>query len=323
MCIIAVKNKGVQAPSKEILMNCFRHNPDGCGYMYSKGGSVYIRKGFMEFEDFWASYEKVCKTLDVVETPFIFHFRISTQGGVQKGLTHPFPVTDDPNDIMKTRIKCSLGVAHNGIIDLTSDFVSKKSKYSDTQLFIMDYLYKINSLNHGWYKRKVGLELVENLIDSKLAILDSEGYVETIGEFTLDNGILYSNTTYKQTRYTYSKQWESYLNSLYDDDEYEWQYNRNPPSDYKTTYITKSEERKAVMPLLEEDIYYIKLQGEEEFMVGDGLDWGLSEDFGLYYLTYDGSKLVAERFGTVESIFTEEGKDVKFNPNEAESAILY
>ena len=53
MCILVIKPKGKEMPSKKILRNCWENNPDGAGMMYVKDGHVVIDKGYMEFSDFW------------------------------------------------------------------------------------------------------------------------------------------------------------------------------------------------------------------------------------------------------------------------------
>ena len=36
MCIIAIKEKGIDMPNEKILETMFEHNPDGAGFMYAK-----------------------------------------------------------------------------------------------------------------------------------------------------------------------------------------------------------------------------------------------------------------------------------------------
>ena len=220
MCIIAAKPIGVEPPTRSILENCFNNNPDGAGFMLATAGNVRIHKGFMTFDDFWRVYEKDLKRVNPKETAIVYHFRISTQGGVTPGGTHPFPVSSSPDMLTKTSVRCNLGVAHNGVISLTSSY-AKNQIYSDTQLFIMDYLSKLDKLHPTWYKSKVGRELVEELIGSKLAILDKDGTIETIGDFNEFEGVLYSNHSwenwYGYQKYGFSTRWLS--SSYYDNDD--------------------------------------------------------------------------------------------------------
>lgn len=304
MCIIAVKKSGVKMPTRETLETCFKNNSDGCGYMYSHDGEVIIKKGFMDFKDFWNSLEYTKSKVNAVKTPFVFHFRISTQAGVNQGCTHPFPVSSDPNDMTKLRVKTKLGVAHNGIISLTSDYYSRKAKYSDTQLFIMNYLSSINKLNSKWYMKDDGLKLVENLIESKLAILDSNGFVNTIGEFVRgDDGLMYSNESFKKKR---EPKYSSYnYNSLMYDDYY----------GYIPTYDSAITKR-FLMPLDSAEEYYIKSEDTEEFEILPSYVYAISFSNELYeIISGDEAELVCK----YTELYASDGTKVTFNYKESET----
>ena len=118
MCIIVVKKAGIAAPSDEMFENMWNHNPDGAGFMYTANGGVCIEKGFMEYKDFYKAYKRVEGKIDTVQTPMVFHFRITTHGGTSPENTHPFPVTDNLSTLRKLMCKTSLGVAHNGILSV-------------------------------------------------------------------------------------------------------------------------------------------------------------------------------------------------------------
>ena len=122
MCVIVYKPSGVKAPTQADLHNCFLNNPDGAGYMLPINNKVVIRKGFMTYEDFEKDIKNTIKVnnLDPIDTPIVMHFRISTQGGVNKALCHPYPICENYDEMRKLESKCNLGLAHNGIISLTS-----------------------------------------------------------------------------------------------------------------------------------------------------------------------------------------------------------
>ena len=131
MCIIAVSKIGVRQPSLKQLRNMYTNNPHGAGYMYARNGIVHIHKGFMTWEDF----ERNIKAEAFTEAdPVVYHFRISTQAGVKPTMTHPFPLTDDLSLCEALDVTCPVGLAHNGIISMTS--FAKEVKYSDTAYFI-------------------------------------------------------------------------------------------------------------------------------------------------------------------------------------------
>ena len=187
MCVIAISQKGIRQPTKTELMEMWRANPDGGGYMFSRNGRVEIHKGFMTFTDFYRAVksEEFTKADSVV-----YHFRISTQGGINAEMTHPFPLCSDLGKMSALDIYCDIGVAHNGIIPLTTSKYEKK--YSDTALFVANYLSRLIR-SEADLLDDFTLDMVSALARSKLAILSKSGEVYTIGEFYDENGILLSN----------------------------------------------------------------------------------------------------------------------------------
>lgn len=229
MCIIAVKPAGVKMPDTATIENMWYNNPDGAGFMYAAGGNVHIEKGFMVLNDFKKTLERLEKTIDVVNTPMVFHFRITTHGETSPGNTHPFPVTEKLPLLQMTKYKAPLAVAHNGIIDIRPS----RKDISDTMEYIMTQLAPLYYLKKDFYKHESGKKLIYNFIKSKMAFLDSDGHIETIGDFiTEKDGMLYSNTSYKaRTVYFswdlwdygldwYSSKYGKYLTWLTEEDGY-------------------------------------------------------------------------------------------------------
>ena len=190
MCIICVSPKKVRQPSEAIIRQMFFRNPHGAGYMVARDGEVQISKGYMHCEDFINAIRNEHFT---AKDPVVYHFRISTQAGVNPGMTHPFPLSNRLEHMTALDMTCQCGVAHNGIIRLTSDPTNKR--YSDTALFITEYLSAIIRNPEDLKDEKV-LDLIHKLAGSKLAIMDASGYIATVGEFLNDRGLLYSNFSY-------------------------------------------------------------------------------------------------------------------------------
>lgn len=190
MCVICVSDKGVKQPSKECMRNMWDRNPHGAGYMFAKSNYVYIRKGFMRFDDFYASVKSENFTDDDI---VIYHFRIATQGGVNPEMTHPFKFTDNISETKLLRGRVNLGICHNGIIPYTSR--SYDNKYSDTAYFIADCLPSFISRPGDLKNVRVQNE-IEKMIQSKMAFLDYAGNVTKIGRFYTDenSGLSFSNT---------------------------------------------------------------------------------------------------------------------------------
>ena len=212
MCVIAYKPLNKAFPEERILQNCFENNDHGAGFMYTFNGEVHIHKGYETFEKFMEALNKARKiTGDKV--PYVMHFRIATQG-YDKTMTHPFPLSSKMSNLKRLHYKCSIGVAHNGILDITSDGAKT---YSDTMKFITDYLSNIIQ-SMDFYKNKRTLKLIEYLIDgSRLAILDKNNHCTLMGKgWIKDNGIYYSNNSYAREPYHYK--WEG--RAWWEDDGY-------------------------------------------------------------------------------------------------------
>lgn len=218
MCVICVKEKGIAYPEEKYLKNCFENNSHGAGFMVPYKDKVRIRKGFKTYEDFKAALDRMREKVGD-DAPCVMHFRIATQG-YEQGMTHPFPLSSKMNGMTALKSSCNIGVAHNGILELTSD---GSRNYSDTMKFIADYLSLIIR-NFDWYKDKRSVTLIERLIDgSRLAIMDKNGVVNLLGKGWIKDksGCWYSNDSYKREKPkyaypTYSRGWD-----YWDDDGYD------------------------------------------------------------------------------------------------------
>lgn len=203
MCVIAYKPLNVMFPSETILKNCYENNPDGAGFMYVYNEKLYIRKGYKTYESFIEALNNARK-LTGDNVPYVMHFRIATQG-YEDCMTHPFPLSTKMESLKKLKSTCNIGVAHNGIIQLTSD---GSTNYSDTMKFITDYLALIIQ-SYDWYKNARTKQLIERLMGScRLAILDKNCHCELLGNGWIENeGCFYSNNSYSYKKFTYSKWW--------------------------------------------------------------------------------------------------------------------
>ena len=191
MCVIAVSKRGVKQPTQEQLENMFTNNPHGAGYMFARDGKVTIHKGFMDFSDFSRAIKDEKFTDD---DPVVYHFRISTQAGVNPQMTHPFPLTTKRENCEKLDLTCSVGIAHNGIIRMTSD--TKETRFSDTVIFITDYMTRLIRCRADITDDSI-LTMIDHLTNSKWAIMDgSTGEIVTVGLFQNCKGLLFSNSSY-------------------------------------------------------------------------------------------------------------------------------
>ena len=208
MCIIIAKDKNGKLPSVETLKTCFNHNSDGAGLMYVDKGQVVIEKGFMDFNSLEKHFSVLCKKFnDFKNKALVIHCRIGTSGTNTKENTHPYCISEDYKDLHKTRVLCSLGMVHNGIIhDYTP--VDNKFNTNDTQEFIMKYVAPMYKHYRDFYKNEYVLSGLKDITNSKLVFLDTNEDLYYVGDFVEDDGVKYSNTTYKPYTYTYNKYYD-------------------------------------------------------------------------------------------------------------------
>ena len=197
MCIICVSPARTRQPSISQIKMMFLNNPHGAGYMFAREGRVHIHKGFMDIDSFLSAVKAEHFT---AKDSVVYHFRISTQAGVNPEMTHPFPLSNRLPIMKALDVECPCGVAHNGLIRLTSD--TSQREYSDTALFITRYMAQ---MVHGLDDLKDAqlLNRIERLAGSKLAIMDGSGYIATIGHFINERGLLFSNDSYQELRWRY------------------------------------------------------------------------------------------------------------------------
>lgn len=209
MSVICVKNKWVRIPTREEIRNMFENNPDGAGYMFVRDNKVIISKGYADLETFQSALdrEKFTKR-DVV----VYHFRTSTQAN-RLEMTHPFPLTSKLELCEELDMACKCGIAHDGIIRMTSNY-SKEYKYSDTALFITKYLVKFLEDTNDFIDKDIHA-MIKELTNSKWALLDFMGRLETIGEFSNHDGLLFSNYSYLDTVEYYKRTYPAYYDGTY------------------------------------------------------------------------------------------------------------
>lgn len=193
MCIICVSRAGVRQPSEKQIRTMFRRNPHGAGYMYARNSIVTIHKGFMDIDSYLAALRSEHFTL---RDSVVYHFRISTQAGVEPEMTQPFPLSHRRNMMRELDLDCPCGIAHNGSIHLTSD--PSNDIYSDTALFVTDYLADMLHKSSDLHDRDL-LNHIYEMAQSKFAVMDGNGYIATVGEFINERGLLFSNGSYNES----------------------------------------------------------------------------------------------------------------------------
>lgn len=183
MCVICISPKGIRQPNEEELRDMWLTNPHGAGYMVARDGNVEIHKGFMDYFEFLDQIQFENFTDDDV---VVYHFRIATQGGINPQMCHPFPYTTTTKGLTALDVQCRVGIAHNGIIRLTSN---GDKELSDTALYIRDYLPRRvkNGLNN------MALNAIYHDIQSRMVFLFADGSFKKVGNWEEVDGLIYSN----------------------------------------------------------------------------------------------------------------------------------
>lgn len=223
MCIIVAKNAKVAMPTEEILRTCFKNNPDGAGFMLASKGKVFGFKGLMTADELITELAKAEKRFgNLDKLPVVIHCRIKTHGETCQGNTHPFPLDCGYREMRKTEWVARQGFAHNGIIyayDRDADI--KNLNVSDTMVFAKKAASPIAHYADIASDPAL-LDFLFAVANSKLCFLSGKGKLATRGEFTEQNGVLYSNTSFREARVKTAKladkwSYEPYAGWNYDD----------------------------------------------------------------------------------------------------------
>ena len=202
MCVICVKRKGVRMPTVEEMKAMWDRNHDGAGFMYARKGRLYIQKGFMSLDELMQALDAAAIT---EKDPLVLHFRISTQGGINPQMCHPFPVSDKYEDMEALTPQADVAVAHNGVIQRTT---AAGSRFSDTALFVARYVSAIIRKPDD-IKVKALMEAIEALasIPNKFAFMNNRGAIAIVGHLSTVDGLMYSNLYHDSDYISKCKSW--------------------------------------------------------------------------------------------------------------------
>lgn len=198
MCILIYKPKNIEMISEEYLIESWKNNPDGAGISWSDGKRTYLKKGFMSMDHlllFVETKRQEFKSMDV-----LIHFRYATHGSITPSNCHPFVVSDRIKDLQRLKYKGSdLILAHNGIISGKEYTKKTINDLSDTMIFTK----RLHTLG------KTSNEIQNILKAGKFCLMYTD-HVEMYGLFHKDNGVYYSNTSYKPVIWEGFKQQYTY-----------------------------------------------------------------------------------------------------------------
>ncbi len=195
MCIVAVKPKGISMPKSSTIRTMFENNNNGAGYMIKRAGGAVIelKKGFFKVKHLLKSLHK--ENIELDDT-VVIHFRIATSGGIKPEMCHPFVASPDPNiaNSISGHIM-DLCFAHNGVI---YDLNGLSKDYSDTSLFAMQFLSD-PAIKYSIFSSTSLQKVITKFIGSSRMVFLHPDVDEPLylGEWKEEEGIKYSNETYK------------------------------------------------------------------------------------------------------------------------------
>ena len=190
MCLLALCK--TSTIPKENFEKAFKTNDDGFGFAFRKNDKVVYFKGFMTVEDAWKNYSQFAREKIF---PHVIHFRMGKP--TEAMLTHPFEVSD-VSPLYLNNVTDNDVLFHNGVISgwrdrmFESFVLSRKipeGPIIDTRVAAI------------WYHH-FGKDIFR-FIDGKFIVFGKDK-LEIYGEFKEDEGILYSNDSYKPYKYTYT-----------------------------------------------------------------------------------------------------------------------
>jgi hypothetical protein len=188
---------------KEYFDKSFSSNSDGFGFAWVKDELTNYVKGMMKVEEAWKIYKAWIKEEAIF--PHVVHFRCGKPTIPE--LTHPFEVSKLSPLSLATKTKNEV-LFHNGGVTAWRDRMFEMFTLSkeipegpiiDTRVMAILYFH---------YGKRIF-----NFIDGKFVSIGPKS-LNVFGEFKEDDGVRYSNDSYKPPKYNHTK------------DRGEWKYNQ-------------------------------------------------------------------------------------------------
>ena len=180
MCVICIKHRGVQFPTIETVEQMCDTNPHGFSLVIrGKSGKPRIYKTLKQSE-FLALYRNILKEYDYQDTTMFIHARIKTHGTMRIENCHGWRA----NGIV---------FAHNGILS-----IKNRGDMTDSETFFRDIFIPAYQVGR-WKAAELTIKAV--IGTSKFVFMESNGDLKHYGNYINDNGLLYSNDSYKPRVY--------------------------------------------------------------------------------------------------------------------------
>lgn len=176
MCLAIFAPAGKKIPATHV-MRSWKLNPDGGGYCYrDEKGKVVIKKAFPCPKIMLRSYLEDFRNHN--DSSFAMHLRKASKGGKGLDMTHPFPLGDNG------------ALLHNGTISRLGG-----TKVSDSKE-LAELISKIPEIKDN--KTLIFLAELYTAPSRVILYLDDTTVILNRGSGVEENGIWYSNDTYKR-----------------------------------------------------------------------------------------------------------------------------
>lgn len=176
MCIICIKQKGIQFPSVNCVETMCDKNPHGFSMVVSNGYKSKIFKT-LDVKKFINEYQKVIHRYDYKDTAMFIHARIKTHGSEKIQNCHGWREN-------------GLYFAHNGILS-----IQNRGDMTDSETYFRDIFSPIFKVG-GWRAAEKTIDAC--IGSSKFVFMDEQGNIHHYGNYIEDDGLLFSNTSYKK-----------------------------------------------------------------------------------------------------------------------------
>ena len=201
MCLIINKPEKITLPGKKQLRKAFETNSDGAGLAIRDKERWIVSKGYMVFSDLMRGIKEY---KDINDREVILHFRMGTSGLDKPGNTHPFPISDDTDELRALDYSAPWIAAHNGILG-QGQYEKGKGMLTDTQVYIRDVL--ANPIILKGLTENIGhtIEILKYTINGDKLIIGGPKHTILLGNWQEKNGCFYSNLYWNRKTTDWSK----------------------------------------------------------------------------------------------------------------------
>ena len=176
MCVIVLKFKGADFPSKNVIKACMKANPDGYAAAWNQDGRLQTFRT-MDEAAMLAKYDEI-RRLDPKTTGLVFHARIATHGS--KTLANCHCWTNDDG---------TLAFAHNGVLSN----IGNRDDMTDSETFFRDYFLPVMEGCGLPVATKVANAVIGG---SKFAFMFPSGEIVPMGYYMKDTEAGHKGTVY-------------------------------------------------------------------------------------------------------------------------------